>query len=65
MLEQQGQACVADYVQSTAIGPKRALLERAVAALEALKALRPYDRSIETRRLFCAGRLSIALNRFE
>ena len=64
-LEQQGQACVSDYVQSTAIGPKRLLLERAVAAYEALKTLRPYDLSIETRRLFCSGRLDIASNRFE
>jgi tetratricopeptide (TPR) repeat protein len=41
------------------------LLERAVAAYEALKELRPYDPSIETRRLFCSGRLDIASNRFE
>jgi tetratricopeptide (TPR) repeat protein len=65
VLEQQGQACVSDYVQSTAVGPKKVLLERAVAAYETLKGLRPYDRSVETKRLFCAGRLAIAQNRFE
>lgn len=64
-LEQQAQACVADYVQSTAIGPKQQLLTRAVAAYESLKALRPYDKNLETRRLFCSGRLDIAQGRFE
>ncbi len=64
-LEQQGQACVSDYVQSTVIGPKRLLLERAITAYEALKDLRPYDRKMETNRLFCSGRLDIASNRFE
>jgi tetratricopeptide (TPR) repeat protein/uncharacterized caspase-like protein len=64
-LEEQAQACVSDYVQSTAIGPKQQLLARAVAAFETLKELRPYDRSIETRRLFCSGRLDIAQGRFE
>jgi tetratricopeptide (TPR) repeat protein/uncharacterized caspase-like protein len=64
-IEGQAQACVADYVQSTALGPKAPLLERAVAAFEALKTLRPGDPAIETRRLFCQGRLDIATNRFD
>jgi len=64
-LELQAQACVSDYVQSTVIGPKQPLLARAVNAYEALKTLRPYDRALETRRLFCSGRLDIAQGRFE
>lgn len=63
-LETAGQACVSDYVASTVAGPKRVLLEKAVAALTELRQLRPQDRSIEARRLFCVGRLQIATNRF-
>lgn len=64
-IESQAQACVSDYVQSTAVGPKAPLLERAVAAFEALKTLRPSDPALETRRLFCQGRLDIASSRFD
>lgn len=64
-LEQLGQACVSDYVQSTAVGPRQALLAAAVKAYAELKELRPQDRAIETRRLFCSGRLEIALGNFE
>ncbi len=63
-LETAGQACVSDYVASTAAGPKRVLLEKAVAALTELRQLRPQDGSVETRRLFCLGRLQIATNQF-
>lgn len=63
-LEGAGQACVSDYVQSTATGLKRAMLERAVAAFDRLQTLRPADPSIETRKLFCRGRLLIADRRF-
>ncbi|MBZ5625211.1 MAG: caspase family protein [Acidobacteriia bacterium] len=63
-LEGLGQACVGDYVQSTANGPKRAMLERAVDAYEKLKLLRPNDSGLEVRQLFCRGRLQIAERRF-
>ena len=64
-LEESGQACVSDYVQSTQLGPKRALLLRAVDSFEKLKTLRPDDPAIETRRLFCQGRLQIAGGQFK
>jgi tetratricopeptide (TPR) repeat protein len=63
-LEEAGQACVSDYVQSTAVGLKRAMLQRAVDAFAALRTLRPADSSIETRQLFCRGRVLIADSRF-
>lgn len=63
-LEGLGQACVGDYVQSTANGPKRILLQRAVDAYERLKVLRPNDTGLETRQLFCRGRLQVAERRF-
>ena len=55
-LEETGQACVSDYVQSTATGLKRAMLARSLEAFERLQSLRPGDLSIETRKLFCRGR---------
>jgi tetratricopeptide (TPR) repeat protein len=63
-LEELGQACVVDYVQSTSTALKRAMLQRAVDAYDRLHLLRRDDESIETRRLFCLGRLEIAENRF-
>jgi hypothetical protein len=63
-LEETGQACVSDYVQSTATGLKRAMLARSLEAFERLQSLRPGDPSIETRKLFCRGRLLIAESRF-
>ena len=63
-LEELGQGCVSDYVQSTATGPKKAMLRRAVAAYERLQTLRPNDPEIETRRIFCRGRLQIAEGQF-
>jgi tetratricopeptide (TPR) repeat protein len=63
-LEELGQACVSDYVQSTATGLKRAMLERAADSYQRLRVLRPGDPSLEVRRLFCRGRLEIAENRF-
>lgn len=63
-LEGMGQACVGDYVQSTANGPKRILLQRAVDAYERLKMLRPNDPGLEVRQIFCRGRLQIAGRRF-
>ncbi|MCX6602778.1 MAG: caspase family protein [Acidobacteria bacterium] len=64
-LETAGQACVADYVASTAAGPKRALLTKAVQSLTELRQLRPWDTTVETRRLFCLGRLQIAGEAFQ
>jgi uncharacterized caspase-like protein/tetratricopeptide (TPR) repeat protein len=63
-LEELGQACVGDYVQSTAMGLKRAMLQRAVDALDRLQTMRPNESSIATRQLFCRGRLLIAESRF-
>jgi len=63
-VEELGQACVSDYVQSTATGLKRALLARSVDAYARLLVLRPGDSSLEARRLFCTGRLEIAEGRF-
>ncbi len=63
-LEELGQACVGDYVQSTDTGLKRVLLQTAVAAYDHLSELRPSDRTVTTRRLFCQGRLEIAEGRF-
>jgi len=63
-LEGLGQACVNDYVQSTALGPKRAMLQRAVDAYDRLQTLRPNDNSLRMRALFCSGRLLIAEERF-
>jgi Flp pilus assembly protein TadD len=63
-LEELGQACVGDYVQSTAIALKRGMLQRSVDAFERLQTLRPNDPTIEMRKLFCRGRLQIAEGRF-
>jgi Flp pilus assembly protein TadD len=63
-LEELGQTCVGDYVQSTVTGLKRAMLSRAVDAFERLQTLRPGDGSVEVRKQFCRGRLLIAENRF-
>jgi uncharacterized caspase-like protein/tetratricopeptide (TPR) repeat protein len=63
-LEELGQACVSDYVQSTATGLKSAMLQSATEAYQRLRELRPKDSSLEARRLFCSGRLHIAEGRF-
>ncbi len=63
-LEDLGQACVQDYVQSNSPGPKGAMLQRAVNAYDRLQQLRPNDADLETRKLFCTGRLQIAQGRF-
>jgi Flp pilus assembly protein TadD len=63
-LEDLGQACIGDYVQSTATGLKRAMLQRAVDAYARLQNQRPNDSDIEMRKLFCHGRLLIAEGRF-
>jgi Flp pilus assembly protein TadD len=63
-LEGLGQACVNDYVQSTAMGPKQMMLRRAVDAYDRLRTLRPNDAGLRMRGLFCQGRLQIAQERF-
>jgi Flp pilus assembly protein TadD len=63
-LEDLGQACVSDYVQSTDTGLKELMLQRAVDAFERLETLRPNDPAMEVRKLFCTGRLQIAQGRF-
>ena len=62
--EELGQACVNDYVQSTASGLKRELLARSVDAYARLLTLRPKDAGLQARQLFCRGRLLIAEGRF-
>ncbi len=64
-LEELGQACVSDYVQSTRIGPKKALLQQAYDAFGRLQILRPADKTVETRKLFCGARLAIANSQFD
>ena len=63
-LENAGQECVNDYVQSTAPGLKRAMLLRAVTAYERLKAFRPSDVSLGMKEKFCRGRAEIAAGQF-
>ena len=62
-LEGLGQACVNDYVQSTALGPKTTMLEGAADAYDRLRILRPNDRGLETRATFCRARALIAEER--
>jgi uncharacterized caspase-like protein/tetratricopeptide (TPR) repeat protein len=64
-LEEMGQACVSDYVQSTQAGLKRGMLARATEAFGKLQLLRPADKTIEPRRLFCGARLQIADGQFQ
>lgn len=61
-LENLGQTCVNDYVQSTSNALKRAMLLRAVDGYEALKKLRPNDRMLEAKQKFCLARAQIAGN---
>jgi tetratricopeptide (TPR) repeat protein len=63
-LENTGQECVNDYVQSTAGGLKRAMLLRAVSAYEKLRAFRPSDVSVVMKGKFCQGRAEIAGGQF-
>jgi uncharacterized caspase-like protein/Flp pilus assembly protein TadD len=63
-MEELGQACVSDYVQSTSTALRSALLQQAVDAYQDLQTLRPNDRALAVRRLFCTGRLDIVQSRF-
>jgi Flp pilus assembly protein TadD/uncharacterized caspase-like protein len=63
-LEELGQACVNDYVQSIAQGPKAPMLQRAVEAYDRLQAMYPGDTGYQLRGTFCRARLLIAQERF-
>lgn len=63
-LEEIGQECVSDYVQSTVSGLKRRMLLRAADAYERLKTLRPEDRELDAKRHFCRARAEIAGGQF-
>jgi uncharacterized caspase-like protein/tetratricopeptide (TPR) repeat protein len=64
-LENIGQECINDYVQSNTAGMKAAMLNRSVEAFSRLQQLRPNDKGIEARRSFCQGRALIATGKFE
>ncbi|MBL8176977.1 MAG: caspase family protein [Bryobacterales bacterium] len=64
-LEDQGQACVNDYVQSDSIALKRPMLARAVGAYRMLQKIRPGDRSLQAKIHFCEARGQIAAGEFE
>jgi uncharacterized caspase-like protein/Flp pilus assembly protein TadD len=64
-LENVGQECVNDYVQSTAGGLKRAMLLEAVDAYGKLQAFRPSDTSLAMKESFCRGRAEIAAGEFD
>ncbi|MBI2688343.1 MAG: tetratricopeptide repeat protein [Acidobacteria bacterium] len=59
-LEDSGQACVSDYVQSTAIALKAAMFLRAAESFRLLKTLRPNEPALDARALFCRARAEIA-----
>jgi Flp pilus assembly protein TadD len=59
-LEDSGQACVADYVQSTRVGLKGAMFQRAALSFRLLETLRPGEPLIRARALFCQARAEIA-----
>jgi len=63
-LEDRGQACVSDYVQSNTIALKARMFVSAAEAFRLLKTLRPGDQSLEARALFCQARSEIATGRF-
>lgn len=63
-LEETGQECVTDYVQSTTNALKRPMFLQAAEAFRALRSLRPYDRSLEAKALFCQARAQIAGGEF-
>ncbi|MFN7934861.1 MAG: caspase family protein [Bryobacteraceae bacterium] len=63
-LENLGQACVNDYVQSDSMVLKRPMLVRAVEAFQALRTLRPNDAMIPAKIYFCEARAQIAGGEF-
>jgi uncharacterized caspase-like protein/Flp pilus assembly protein TadD len=63
-LEDTGQECVSDYVQSTTNALKRPMFQRAAEAFTILKTLRPDERAFEAKALFCQARANIAAGEF-
>ena len=63
-LEELGQACIGDYVQSTAQGSKELMLQRAIAAYDRLLMLYPNHAGYQMRSMFCHARLDIAQQRY-
>ena len=63
-LENTGQECIGDYVQSTAVGLKRPMLLRSVDAFSQLRKLRPTDASLAVKEQFCLARARIAAGDF-
>ena len=63
-LEESGQACVSDYVQSDTIALKAAMFQRAAESFVLLQSLRPDDTSLDARALFCHAGAAIAAGRF-
>lgn len=64
-LEDAGQECVSDYVQSTTNALKAPIFLRSAQAFQLLKSMRPNDSSLEAKRLFCTARANIAAGEFE
>ena len=54
-LEETGQDCVSDYVQSTTNALKRPMFLRAAEAFTALRTLRPSDPSLEAKAAILPG----------
>jgi Flp pilus assembly protein TadD len=63
-LEEAGQECVSDYVQSTTNALKGPMFLRAAEAFAKLKTFRPNDRSLEAKQDFCQARAQIASGEF-
>ena len=63
-LENTGQECIGDCVQSTAGGLKRPMLLRSVESFAQLRKLRPTDASLEVKEQFCLARAQIAAGDF-
>jgi Flp pilus assembly protein TadD len=63
-LEETGQDCVSDYVQSTTNELKGPMFLRAVEAFRLLRTLRPSDPSLEAKQQFCQARAQIAGGEF-
>ena len=63
-LEEAGQECISDYVQSTNNALKRPMFLRAAEAFARLRTLRPGDRALEAKQYFCQARSQIAGGEF-
>jgi Flp pilus assembly protein TadD len=59
-LEEAGQECISDYVQSTTTALKQPMFVRAAEAFAKLRTLRPGHRTLEARQYFCQARAQIA-----